>query len=238
MMSTKSQILSILECQCCKHIFESPIVLPCSFTICRKHIADYKLNTVLNNSIKCPICHKVHQIPIGGFPKNHSVQSFIDLKLDELDLEKFKLRSEAKMYCGKLKQKIDEFESIRKSPLLYIMEFVETEVKKINTKREEELKRVDEYYSEMVSDIRSFEKACIESIQNMTYSKENLETIKKDVEIYDKFLNTLTIDEAKWKIIKKEMIKNQPRIENILKDFKSSALMNQIYQFEPDQIVI
>ncbi len=86
---------SILICDLCKSILDSPILLPCEHTICKKHI---------NNKQSCLFCPETH----AHFTELKKLENLIG-----------KLRA-AKSSHSNTKHKLNEFETIKTNSKSYL----------------------------------------------------------------------------------------------------------------------
>ena len=73
-------ILNAIKCAICHEILESPVFLPCSDSICKKHISNQT-----NDVIRCEKCGVEHQIPTNGFPRNPSLEAIIKSDIGHID---------------------------------------------------------------------------------------------------------------------------------------------------------
>jgi len=65
-----------LICQICFLIYDKPVKLPCSKSICKSHL--YHSNGTLNSNFECNFCALNHPIPPKGFRPNFNIQHQID----------------------------------------------------------------------------------------------------------------------------------------------------------------
>ena len=76
-MSVLSELNDIFKCTFCNSLLESPIILPCSETICEKHLNEMKSAQISSKNIKCTLCTNQHQIPADGFIKDTRLQKLM-----------------------------------------------------------------------------------------------------------------------------------------------------------------
>ena len=68
-----NQLKDSLTCQICNLVYDKPVKLPCSKTICKSHL--YDSNGILNSTFECKFCPlRRHQIPPKGFQTNFNIQ--------------------------------------------------------------------------------------------------------------------------------------------------------------------
>ena len=101
----------LLNCSCCGQLLDSPIILPCSHTVCRIH--ETKAIETESMQVECRECLTFHQIlnRESRFPSN--------LIADKLLLREFHLfdfgskHSETKQSCNEFENLINEFQRFK-----------------------------------------------------------------------------------------------------------------------------
>ena len=131
-----SSHLADLTCSHCHGVLSDPIVLPCGQTICQKHLAE--TNAVA--SFNCRSCAQWHQMPPNGLlPDNVIVANMLQSAatiISRVDRECIERRREAKEVCTQLRHRVNDMEKMTKSPSLFVNDYVDEEINKIDIKRE------------------------------------------------------------------------------------------------------
>jgi hypothetical protein len=79
------KVKKAIKCVNCLEVLKSPVLLPCSHSICDKHLTDGDKET-----IKCGLCKVDHLIPENeiGFPKNQALEDVIASNIDSFNFGK------------------------------------------------------------------------------------------------------------------------------------------------------
>ena len=91
----ESSVRRLVECPICFDTFINPKELDCQHTFCEKPCLDKLVNST-SNTLKCPLCRVVHNIPKGGIRELKTNKTIADLV--ELT-EKLKTADDAKAEC-------------------------------------------------------------------------------------------------------------------------------------------
>ena len=130
-------ILDVMKCALCYELLESPVILPCSCSICKKHVQNQT-----NNVIRCEICRVEHQIPSDGFYANRALQKLIKAEITKLDFGN--VHKIAKESCESVEETLNEFKVLLRDPSFYTHERI-SELKNAVQLKGEELKlKIDE----------------------------------------------------------------------------------------------
>ena len=141
---------SLIKCQSCQKTLAQPVVLPCGDTICKSHVA--------RGTIKCPKCHADHDIPEKGFLKNSLVEELIKNQLVKLDLDPDNKVAVESFQV--LKEIVEKLKRIRDDPKLEINRVISDLKNKIDLRREEEKKRIDDEALELIQELEQCENEC------------------------------------------------------------------------------
>jgi len=80
---------SSLTCSFCSKIFQDPIELPCSHSLCKQHLAE--TNVLKQNKIKCIECKQDFQVKDSELKLNNFLKKLLD-DHDYLSDEEFSLK--------------------------------------------------------------------------------------------------------------------------------------------------
>lgn len=140
---------------------------------------------------------------------------------------------------------MNEFDTIKRSPLLYVTDMLKEEMNKIDIKREQEIEKIDVYYGRMIGDMQQFEQKCRDHYERRsdatTTANANddfLDVVRNDLLKNETFLNTDQIigDTELAKILHEIEALNR-RLVQQLDDCKLSFTFDTHCIFQPDTCV-
>ena len=71
-------ISELLKCEFCKRTFETPILLPCGETMCKRDLTGLnEREEGVEEVIICYFCGEQHPMPEEGFPMNKIVENLL-----------------------------------------------------------------------------------------------------------------------------------------------------------------
>ena len=97
-----NRIRNAIKCAICREILKSPVILPCSDSICKKHVSKQT-----NDVIRCEKCGVKHEIPTNGFHANSALQEIIEAEIANLDLGS--VHKKAKKSCESVEKALSAF---------------------------------------------------------------------------------------------------------------------------------
>lgn len=107
-ISKSSLLQELLECPICMNLYDTPTVLPCQHTFCKRCIVSLRNSDQPGNiasTIICPICRESHVLPNGidALTSNYTMKRLIELEsMPEKEKKKEKPVKEAKCFvCQK-----------------------------------------------------------------------------------------------------------------------------------------
>jgi hypothetical protein len=65
----------VIKCTDCKCVLELPVILPCSDSICKKHVKEGA------SQFHCLACDIIHAVPNAGFPVNKALAVLLDRQI-------------------------------------------------------------------------------------------------------------------------------------------------------------
>lgn len=156
--------MDVLICPLCKERYKSaPIVLPCGWTICEIHLQNFDFNN-------CPSCKSTHPAQANSkFPVNKSVE--IQLKLIEL-VENF----------SRTKERFDNFKLAYNDPGVFVDDFFNQLVEKVNKRRGEVVESVNRYFESMIVKINEAKakyKPSEDGVTSITQQNAKMERLKR-----------------------------------------------------------
>ena len=161
-----NKILNAIKCVICREILESPVILPCNDTICKKHVLNQSSDT-----IRCGKCGVEHRIPTNGFQPALALQEIIEAEIGHFDFGS--VHNNAKKSCELFEEAIKEFEVHLKDPYFYIHERI-TELRNIVQLKGEELKLViDQEMKKHFDRLEEYERQSKEYISSNEFNVES-----------------------------------------------------------------
>lgn len=194
-------VKNLVYCEFCKKLFEQPLVLPCSNTICAKDLFELNINNELSgkNSVYCYFCQKVHDVPKDGFPSNETIKTLIRLNFQDLSFG-YK-HQEAKQKCIKLETTIRDFENFQRDPKSVINQQFSSLRSKIDLRRENLKNLIDKTSDKLINQVNKLESDCNANVR-ADFQKPDLDFIN---ELKEKLteanfeLDKFEYNEDKWK---------------------------------------
>lgn len=197
-----------MKCSCCKKLLEEPIVLPCGHTICKIH-ETLRINLHQTN-IKCPECHVEHELPKKGFPINSLAEKLLEKKFNEIDLgPEYKVAVDS---FEELKRIVEKLKRVQDDPELEIDRVIDDLKNKIDLRREEEKKRIDEEALDLINELDKYQKTSKAAVKRdkVTVSNECLDLMqsleKNDLVKWEDELSLFDRNLKRWTSIHKETV--------------------------------
>ena len=107
------KILRAIKCKKCDSYLVDPVLLPCSHSICQRHI---DLAGIINKrKIKCGKCSKDHVIPRSGFIHIDALSAIMNTRIGESTWNA--IYEEAYQLCQTLEECVSNVEDVLKDPM-------------------------------------------------------------------------------------------------------------------------
>jgi hypothetical protein len=227
-----NKLSNSIKCVNCKYVLSSPVLLPCSHSICQKHTVD------VQGTILCGQCEKEHEIPPNtGFPHISALAEIIEAQKNSKDLVTFldldfgKEHREAYYSCQYLDGLLSKIDELLKDPYNFTYEAI-TYLKDVVQLKGEEMKlKIDNQMSELISKLDEYNNECKKNLTTKEYLTK-LEEIRVEKEetrkSLDKWMGTLNemkFKQTEWETIKKESDDAIKRLEADLLMFKTDVLL-------------
>ena len=158
------KILGAIKCPHCQKTLEAPTILPCSDSICKKHINQSE------ETIRCHKCGVQHQIPKDGFPLNKSLAEIIEAEIAKLDLGK--IHSQAKESCKSVENVLREIEVTIRDPSYYTHLIISDLRNKIELKGGMLKLRIDQEMDKLFDTLDKYEIQCKAFLSTNEYKAE------------------------------------------------------------------
>ena len=166
------RIQNIIKCAICHEIFESPVILPCNDTVCKKHVT----SQIKNDHFKCGKCGVEHRVPANGFQLLPFLEELIKIGIANFDYGT--VHKEAKKSCESFEDLLKEIEVALKDPSFLAHERI-SELKNIVQLKVEELKLIiDHEMKKLIDRLEECERQSMEYLSSNEFKveSEKLET--------------------------------------------------------------
>ena len=187
-----NRIRDAIKCAICLEILESPVILPCSDTICKKHVTNRD-----SDAIRCEKCGVEHQIPTNGFTTLPFLEEIIKSEIATLDLGS--VHKEAKKSCESFEKDLKEFEVLLKDPNFYTHERISELKNSVQLKGEELKLRIDQETKKFIDDLEEYDRKTREYLSSNEFKEESknleneLKTAQSNLDSWLESLNKLNI---------------------------------------------
>ena len=171
-----NKILNAIKCAICREILESPVILPCYDTICKKHV----INHINDVNIRCEQCGVEHQIPTNGFHPNNALKEIIDAEIANLELGS--VHKEAKKSCESVEETLKELETILKDPHFYTHEKISELKNAVELKGEEMKLIIDKEIKKLIDRLEEYERKSKEFLSSYKFKVES-KKLEKDLKL-------------------------------------------------------
>ena len=151
----------------CREILESPVILPCNDTICKKHVLNQS-----NNVIRCGKCGVEHRIPTNGFQPALALQEIIEAEIANLDFGS--VHKEAKMSCESFEKALKEFEVLLNDPYFYTHGKISELINAVQLKGEELKLIIDEEMKKFIDRLEEYERQTKEYLLTNEFKVESM----------------------------------------------------------------
>lgn len=240
-------ILDAIKCVNCQKLLETPVILPCTHSICEKH--SLKLNSdddddednLKNQTIFCNACGVEHSIPLKGFTHNAALAQIVNARIDKIDLGEE--HTNAKRMCEKLDDLITKCQQIVRDPTNFTYEaiyflknesLIKGETMKLLLTTTSSIADVDTKVDRVMDLLDEFKEECKKSVHTRAFEvmwedfEAEVEKARGDLEKWMAILNTVKLDsEREWNRIKRESKKMVDVLEYRLGEFKYKLLLEK-----------
>lgn len=219
------KIKDAIKCSNCRNILSSPVILPCSHSICRRHVEE-----VNSDVITCYKCEKDHRKQ--EYTLNQALMQIIEAQIEALDFGE--VHKNAKKSCDQLELVIKEIEQLLNDPNNFTHEEINELQRQLELKREEMKKRIDDEFDKFYAKLQDYKNECTQNLASNKYSilsgkislglKETREKLNEWLRVLDELKVS---NEPKWKNIIAESEKFKGNLEAELNRFKQNLLLEK-----------
>lgn len=215
------QLKGLCYCEYCSKLLVKPITLPCGASICESH---------LDQIIKglCKFCDELH--PKGPYQVNRKLNKLIELEVNSIKMSpKFDA-------CKKSIDKAKEFVDKIENPENFIYEHFQQIKLNVDLRREELKLQIEDYSNEILCKIDQTQKDCIKMAKEIHTITKDIETYKTDLNILIQRFDSFEFNDEKYDDIRSKVTILQPKLEDILDEYKFSLLDNSDHEFKIEDI--
>jgi hypothetical protein len=227
-----------ITCSKCKLILKLPVTLPCGHCICKHHVNEV-LETNANNQIECFICTKLYDIPVNGFAPNRPLESLFEKKIELMDLGKE--YNSARDKCEQFQELLNRFKRLKNDPEMGIHSVISEIKSKVDLRREELKKEIDNESMRIIEKMDEFEKECksnLVSLKPDSKLDEGLERWENGLKRWFRQLSTFERNVNRWEgILRLSKLQLKSLHSEYLK-FNRSLFLNRLDEIKPLQLFI
>ena len=155
------RIQNIIKCAICQEILESPVILPCNDTVCKKHVT----NQIKDDHFKCDRCGIEHRVPANGFQSLPFLEELIKVGIARINFGS--VHTEAKKSCESFEELLKEIEILLKDPFAHPHERISELKNSVQLKGEELKLIIDQEMKKLIDRLDEYER------QSKEYSSSN-----------------------------------------------------------------
>jgi hypothetical protein len=241
-------ILDAIKCVNCQKLVETPVILPCTHSICEKH-SNIKPNdnnddedeNLKNQTIFCNACGVEHSIPLKGFTHNAALAQIVNARIDKIDLGEE--HTSAKRMCEKLDDLITKCQQIVRDPTNFTYEaiyflkneaLIKGETMKLLLTTTRSIADVDAKIDRIMVLLDEFKEECKKSVHTRAFEVmwedfgAEVEKARGDLGKWMAILNTVKLDSVReWTRIQRESKKMVGVLEYRFGVFKYKLLLEK-----------
>lgn len=223
------KVLSAIKCPNCHSFFESPVLLPCNHSVCKRHVL-----VGLNSQVKCGKCSRDHEIPKDGFVEIQALADIIDARVHSLDF--WKIHDEAKVFSINLETLIAQISELLTDPDYYIHQEIDLLKNAILLKREELKLGVDNQTERLLREVELHLTKCREHLK-VDECKNDIKEIEKMKSAAELKLNSWRVeldefkqDEKSWTEVSNVIRNEKNRLADRFESLKKSLMLKSFRQ--------
>ena len=238
-MEKFSHLKVMVTCNFCNCIFEDPVFLPCSKSICFKHVEEIKSRYNNSEQITCFFCSELHQIPRTGFPKNIDVAKLIEHDYHRIDYGL--THKSATQLCETLEMNIYDYETLWKEPETYINDYFRKLINQIDLRREECKLSIEKCHEQRLEEIQNYRIDCLSQLdKNSSTENELIQELRNNLQFWRKKLTIpeLSSKEFSFENIEKNVGSSVQTLSSKVNDYKENLLNKSEYIFHFSELVL
>jgi hypothetical protein len=219
-------IKEAIKCAECKSVLESPVFLPCSDSICKKHVKEGA------SEFHCLACDIIHQVPNVGFPVNKALAVLLKRKIQN---SKFSPEYNRALESIKhLENKVDEAKLFQRDPHFFINKVISELKSETDILRDEFKLAIDQKADAIIKDLDEYEQECKSNLNSRDVAKKLdemsiiIREINDDLAAWQETLRDFDAKEEILKLIKENGVRYKSELQSKLNEYESDFLMRKI----------
>lgn len=193
-------VKSAIKCTLCSSVLEEPVILPCGYSVCLKH-----LQNLQNETIRCKPCNEDHRIEKSYVNVSKSLDVLI-----KANFENQKLSPDYYLafdQYNKLDERINDMETLRNDPSRFVKQTIDKLKNKSDLIRKDYISKIDQRADHIIEQLEKYEKECITNLDSshfkskMTDFDKNITNIKETLAKWYNQLNDFSTDNNVWQTI-------------------------------------
>jgi hypothetical protein len=226
-METIEEAIKCAECKC---VLDSPVLLPCSDSVCEKHIKQG------DKEYHCLVCDIIHPIPSAGFPRNKSLAILIQEKIQNSNFS-----PEYRQAFGafrNLEKVVDEMKLLQKDPHFFINKSIRELKTETDIVRDEFKLAIDQKANEIIKELDKYEEECKSNLRSSDVA-EKLEMIEKRINglneemiSWQKTLRCFEPNQEALRTINKKAVQYKDELETGFKEYEHEFLLKKLKDYQ------
>jgi hypothetical protein len=209
-------------------------MIPCGYSICKKHLTNEVLVEGSEKLFKCGICQVEHVVPKEGIVINRFIQNALDIKFNTLKLNP--VYEECKKVIVEAQSNLAQIEVLDKDPEFFIYNYFEEIKRKVDLRREEFKLKIDISSDDIIQSIEKTKASCVELSKTVDKLTGEIENSKQELNKLVERFDTFDIDD-KIDIMNSVIIFNK-RLARMAGIHKASLIGNEDFSFEFKEVQI
>jgi hypothetical protein len=226
-------IESALKCAECKAFLECPIILPCSDSICKKHI-----KTDDDKEYHCLHCDATHVTPSSGFPENKSLRILLEAKIQQTIFgQQYK---SASCSLQNLHKVIDDLRLFQTDPYYIVSKKINELKIETHIVRDQFKLSIDAKADTLIKELDEYEQECKRLVSSSDLLSKRLARLATDIdglvkgelEKWHQSLNCFDSDEKEWRLIQEKSDRYRNQLEMDLGQFEDEFLLQKLSDYQ------
>lgn len=234
---------SLVNCNICNNQYEDPIVLPCSKTVCSKHVYSDQTKKVF----KCELCKGEHIAEKESFPTDKTMVDLLKICSKYIDISNTAYETHydtSEILSKQLNDLFKEAQLLKNDPFFFIDDYFFKLRNKIDISKEEKIRMIVDHHEELINQANELEKEC-KSKLNLNADKsletEQLKNLAQNLIINDlceetQFFRIQKLDNNYWNQRIQRQKKEIEKTKYLIKKAKSELMLNKDYSFIEDSL--
>jgi hypothetical protein len=225
-------IESALKCVECKSILDCPVLLPCSDSVCKKHVSQ----TESAKDFHCLQCDTTHAIPEAGFPHNKGLAILINAKIEKL---KFSPQHKSALDSVKSLDKIvNDLNLFHKDPYFLVNKRIGELKSETDIIRDQFKLSIDQKANALIKELDEYEQECKRNLDSNDVGKKleqiavKIVAIKDELTKWQNSLNCFDSDEKEWAGIREKSSQIKQELETKLNEYEDEFLLKKLSDYQ------